>query len=370
MSNYTPIVNYASKDTLISGNPLKLVKGAELSAEFSAIATAIASKFDGAVAFAPDGSAVQPSFGFTNNAGTGMYNVAGTLGFATNGLAQLTINPAGNVSVSAPSTGNSLAIVTAGGNVGVAVTAANPAIGFSATSWANTAANGALGITAAGITQITASAQLNLFSNGKGLTILTTGAVSIPVPTAATALVVNGAASNFTSQIVTTGLSAGTSFGLQVTAGTSSGDVTAQFRSQTGVQYAEVFGDGGVTIGTPTGGSNGVGTLNVATGLYIAGNQLFFGAPASASTTAAVTDVGKVINAAGTIIIPNAVFSQGHMVSIYNNTASPITITATITTMRLAGTATTGSRTLAARGLATIWFESGTECVVSGSGVT
>jgi hypothetical protein len=97
---------------------------------------------------------------------------------------------------------------------------------------------------------------------------------------------------------------------------------------------------------------------------------LFFGVPASSNTTASVTDVGKVINAAGTITIPNSVFSQGHAFSIYNNSGSSITISAGITTMRLAGTATTGSRTLAQRGMATVWFESGTECVVGGPGVT
>jgi hypothetical protein len=125
----------------------------------------------------------------------------------------------------------------------------------------------------------------------------------------------------------------------------------------------------GVQIGSPTGSAQGAGTIN-AQGLYINGAQLFFGVPASSNTTASVTDVGKVINAAGTITIPNSVFSQGHAFSIYNNSGSSITISAGITTMRLAGTATTGSRTLAQRGMATVWFESGTECVVGGPGVT
>jgi hypothetical protein len=126
---------------------------------------------------------------------------------------------------------------------------------------------------------------------------------------------------------------------------------------------------GGLFAAAATGGDQGIGTIN-AQGVYINGNQLFFGVPASSNTTAAVTDVGKVINATGTITIPNSVFSQGHALSIYNNSGSSITISASITTMRLAGTATTGSRTLAQRGMATIWFESGTECVVGGPGVT
>lgn len=39
MAAYTKLVNFASKDNLLSGNPLKVVTGAELDAEFNAIAT-------------------------------------------------------------------------------------------------------------------------------------------------------------------------------------------------------------------------------------------------------------------------------------------------------------------------------------------
>jgi hypothetical protein len=41
VSNYTPTVNFAAKDTLISGNPTKQIKGAEITNELSAISTAI-----------------------------------------------------------------------------------------------------------------------------------------------------------------------------------------------------------------------------------------------------------------------------------------------------------------------------------------
>lgn len=39
---YTPINNFAAKDTLISGNPSKLILGAQISAELAAIQTALA----------------------------------------------------------------------------------------------------------------------------------------------------------------------------------------------------------------------------------------------------------------------------------------------------------------------------------------
>ena len=46
MSNYTKATNFATKDALSSGNPLKIVKGTEINTEFDAIATAIATKAD------------------------------------------------------------------------------------------------------------------------------------------------------------------------------------------------------------------------------------------------------------------------------------------------------------------------------------
>ena len=46
MSNYTKSTNFASKDNLSSGNPLKIVKGTEIDTEFNNIATAIATKQD------------------------------------------------------------------------------------------------------------------------------------------------------------------------------------------------------------------------------------------------------------------------------------------------------------------------------------
>lgn len=44
MANYTPITNFAVKDTLSSGDPLKRAKGADIQAELNAIAAAIQTK--------------------------------------------------------------------------------------------------------------------------------------------------------------------------------------------------------------------------------------------------------------------------------------------------------------------------------------
>lgn len=46
MANYVKSTNFASKDALAVGNPLKIVKGTEIDTEFNNIATAVATKAD------------------------------------------------------------------------------------------------------------------------------------------------------------------------------------------------------------------------------------------------------------------------------------------------------------------------------------
>lgn len=71
------------------------------------------------------------------------------------------------------------------------------------------------------------------------------------------------------------------------------------------------------------------------------------------------------------VTINTADLAAGSCYSIYNDSASSITITQGAgVTLRLAGTATTGSRTLAPRGMMTVWGNSGTEGICSGPGVT
>jgi hypothetical protein len=44
MSNYTPTTNFAAKDSLLSGDPAKTIRGSEFSTEFNDLASSIASK--------------------------------------------------------------------------------------------------------------------------------------------------------------------------------------------------------------------------------------------------------------------------------------------------------------------------------------
>ena len=92
--------------------------------------------------------------------------------------------------------------------------------------------------------------------------------------------------------------------------------------------------------------------------------------PAAFDTTASLSDVGKCIVATGAITIPASTFIQGDAFTIYNATSSSITITqGSGVTLRLAGTTTTGNRTLAAYGLASLWCNSASEIVSAGAGL-
>ena len=94
------------------------------------------------------------------------------------------------------------------------------------------------------------------------------------------------------------------------------------------------------------------------------------GAAKVASYTLAVTDVGEFIEVgtSGAIVIPDATFSAGDAVLIFNNTSGSITITCSITTAYLSGTdADKATVSLATRGVCNILFISGTVCVITGS---
>ena len=77
MSNYTQSTNFATKDALTSGDPLKIVKGTEINTEFVNISVAIATKADLA----------SPTFTGTPSLPTGTTAVTQTAGNSTTLLA-------------------------------------------------------------------------------------------------------------------------------------------------------------------------------------------------------------------------------------------------------------------------------------------
>ena len=97
----------------------------------------------------------------------------------------------------------------------------------------------------------------------------------------------------------------------------------------------------------------------------------------SAAYTLTLTDAGKHIlhpstdTSARTFTIPDSTFSIGTAITFVNqNGAGVLTITTVTDTMRLAGPGTTGSRTLAANGVATALKIAATEWIISGASLT
>jgi hypothetical protein len=131
----------------------------------------------------------------------------------------------------------------------------------------------------------------------------------------------------------------------------------------------------GVTVtGTTANFSSGnyTGTLSGATTRDSAGNVRDI--PQNSQTTSytlVASDAGKHVFTTAGVTIPSGVFVVGQAVTIYNNTASTITVTqGTNVTLRQAGASGTGNRTLAQRGLATVLCVSGsagTEFVIAGN---
>lgn len=114
-----------------------------------------------------------------------------------------------------------------------------------------------------------------------------------------------------------------------------------------------------------------------ATGTIAADTIGYRGLPQNSQTgayTLALADQGKHISTTtGGVVIPangSVAFPIGATIVIFNNSGSNQTISITSDTLRLAGTANTGSRTLAQYGLATCVKVASTTWVISGAGVT
>jgi len=92
----------------------------------------------------------------------------------------------------------------------------------------------------------------------------------------------------------------------------------------------------------------------------------------SSAYTLVAADAGKMVTTSGnTLTVNQSVFANGDAVSIINNSGGDMTITQG-SSMNIYNTVdgSTGSRTLATRGMATLWFFTHNYAYISGSGLS
>ena len=148
-----------------------------------------------------------------------------------------------------------------------------------------------------------------------------------------------------------------------------------------------LMADGSGTVKIAAGGNTAIGTFS-STGLAVTGSisdtigdvRIIPQNSKSAAYTLVLSDAGKHLlhpsadTTARTFTIPansSVAYSIGTAITFVNqNSAGTLTIAITTDTMRLAGAGTTGSRTLAANGIATALKITSTEWIISGTNLT
>jgi hypothetical protein len=248
LSDYTKSTNFATKDSLSSGNPLKIVKGTEINTEFDNIQTAVATKTDNANANITGGSIVGITDLAVADGGTG----AST---ATNARTNLSAAKSGANSDITSITGLTTALAPSQGGTGATTLTANNVVLGNGTSAVQFVAPGTNG-------NVLVSNGTTWTSGGAGVTSLNgqTGAV---VTTSVDAIgsvlmVANSTASNYYSgQTI-----AGSSLYYQ-SAYTGTGTYNQFYSEGTESTFPNTrWGDNGVGLQSPMGALTKINTGN------------------------------------------------------------------------------------------------------------
>jgi len=117
-------------------------------------------------------------------------------------------------------------------------------------------------------------------------------------------------------------------------------------------------------------GANAISFTEGGTGYRIGYRNIPDGGPKNTSYTLATSDVGKYvqITSGGSITVPDGTFTNGDVVSLFNNTNAAVTVNCAISTAYIAGTDSDKANvSLATRGVATVLFANANVCVITGN---
>ena len=252
---------------------------------------------------------------------------------ATTGSQSITISQGSGSNVTVPN-GNSKLVYLDGAGATAAVV--------------DISANLSLATTTGSFTDLTATGTVNF----TGATVSNLGSVGSGTLDGVTIGASSAGAGTFTSLNATTG-----------------GSLTGTWSDLGTVTTVDINGGtlDGVTIGAASAGAGTFTTLSDQDGDVRAVPPV---GTKTSSYTLTTSDIGQYVQVGtgGSITIPDATFSEGDVVSIFNNTANSVTITCSITTAYVAGEdVDVATASLVSRGVATILFISGTVCVLTGN---
>lgn len=230
-------------------------------------------------------------------------DLAGSTGvqMTVGGHPTLTATQAGNVSIPASTSGNSL-LVNVLENNAIEFAGGNSTRGYNLQFFdtTNSAFRGFIGLGVSTITGMAAT-DFGITSGPGGSVVIGTangasigtrfgpsGNVTMAAASSGNtlaisgvngqALAINGNAAGSNAMVITATNAASNSFGLAILAGTNGSDHGFQVINAAGtINYFNIFGDGGAVMGSPSGGDKGVGSFN-AQSLYVNGVAVASGA--------------------------------------------------------------------------------------------
>ena len=183
-------------------------------------------------------------------------------------------------------------------------------------------------------------------------------------------LTATGFAGDITGNVTgNTSGSSGSCTGNAATATTAAACSGNSATATTATNASGLTGSPNITVGTiGCGAITGTSTVSDSKGNL---RSIPFSDQTAGAYTLVAADAGKCIGVdASGVVIPNSVMSAGDAVTLVNTSGSNCTITASVGTLYNASDAATGNRTLAGRGMVTVYFKSATEAYIGGGGIS